>query len=261
VDTGLRRLWRRYKQDRDEKAREELIVHNLPLVRYILGRLPISLPTAVGSEDLASVGVIALMGAVDDFDPSRGTEFATFAVPRIRGAMLDELREHDIVPRAVRQKARAIENAYIELRQRGGIAPTVDDVATLLGVSPMGVERTMAAVGLNSFLSLEAVCRSPHGGHDHGLADAPDARTDNPLVELMARETNHILTRAIRELPDADRLVIILYYRRGLMFKEIAEVLGVTKSRVSQIHARALFRLRAHIAAVTGARGDHKSAS
>ncbi|MFP4058111.1 MAG: sigma-70 family RNA polymerase sigma factor [Candidatus Brocadiia bacterium] len=254
MDEASRRLWSRYKRHGDETARNELVVSHLPLVRYVLGRLPVSLPAGLGEEDLASAGVVALLGAIEDFDPERGVEFATFAVPRIRGAMYDELRAHDIVPRSVRQRAAAIEKACVELSRQGQPAPSVDEIASTAGLSARDVERTMTAVGVSSFLSLEGFCRSPHGGKEHKILEAAvDGAAASPLGAVMAKERREVLAQAIQALPEAERLVITLYYHNDLMLKEIAEVLSVTKSRVSQIHSRALFRLRAHIVAMVAA--------
>ena len=243
----MRRLWERYRRDGDEEARNRLVMEHLPLVRYILGRLPISLPSGVSAEDLVSAGVVALLRAIEDFDLERGVEFATFAVPRIRGAMFDELRDHDIVPRSVRQRAHAIEAAYLELRQQRQSCPSVEEVASVLGLGVVEVERTLSAVGLKSFLSLEAFHRTSRGSRERVMESATDVHTATPLATLMAKERDQVVTEAVADLPEADRQVITLYYRDGLMLKEIAEVLSVTKSRVSQIHARALFRLRLQI--------------
>lgn len=245
----MRRLWRRYKFEDDETAREELVLANLPLVRYVLGRLPIALPPGLGEEDLGSVGVVALMRCVDDFDPERGTEFATYAVPRIRGAMFDELRAHDIVPRSVRQRANAVERACVTLEQQGKPTPSPEEIAREAGLSSEEVERTMDAVALQSLLSLEGFTRSsPDGREQRILEGAADPTVSTPLAAVMAEERKAILADAIAALPERDRRVITLYYQGDLMLKEIAQVLSVTKSRVSQIHARALFRLRTHIA-------------
>ena len=250
MDEAMRQLWRRYKRDGDEQARNELVTAHLPLVRYVLGRLPVSLPPSLSREDLASVGVLALMRAIEDFDPERGVEFATFAVPRIRGAMFDELRQHDVLPRSVRQRAAAAEAACRELTERDGKPPSIADLARYLGISPAEVQRTMSAMGIRNMLSLEAAYRTPYGGREQIIEWAVDMNSRTPLSAALARERETILARAIASLPEPDRKVITLYYRDGLMLKEIAQLLSVTKARVSQIHSRALFRLRAYLAAV-----------
>ena len=255
MDERSKRLWRRLKFGGDEKARDELVLEHLPLVRYVLGRLPVTLPAGLSQDDLASVGVLALMRAIDHFDPERGAAFTTFAVPHIRGAMLDELRAHDIVPRSVRQRANAIERASIDLERQGHGCPSIDEIGAKVDLSPRDIERTMSAVGLNSLLSLEALVRTSPGGRQQRILEgAADRTTPPPLAALMAKERNDILARAIAALPEADRRVITLYYRHDLMLKEIAQVLSVTKSRVSQIHSRALFRLRSLIATAMASR-------
>jgi len=245
----MTRLWRRLKYGGERTARDELVLAHLPLVRYILGRLPVTLPAGLGQEDMASVGVVALMRAVDDFDPERGVEFATFAVPRIRGAMFDELRAQDIVPRSVRRRASAIDRACVALQRDDGAAPSVEEIGQETGLKPEEVERTLSAVGLRSLLSLEGFVRSAPGGREQKILEgAADRTVSSPLGAVLAKERCELLMRAIAALPEADRRVITLYYQHDLMLKEIAEVLSVTKSRVSQIHTRALFRLRSHIA-------------
>lgn len=250
MDEAMRQLWRRYKREGSEQARNELVMAHLPLVRYILGRLPVSLPASLSREDLASAGVLALMSAVEDFDTERGVEFATFAVPRIRGAMFDELREHDVLPRSVRQRAAAVEAACRDLTERDGKPPSIAEIARYLGISPRDVQRTMSAMGIRNMLSLEAAYRTPYGGREQIIEWAVDAHSLTPLSAAMAHEREGILARAVADLPEPDRKVITLYYRDGLMLKEIAELLSVTKARVSQIHSRALFRLRAYLAAI-----------
>ena len=257
----MMRLWQRFKRRGDPQARHQLILHHLPLVRFVQARLPISLPSAVTPEDLTSAGVVGLIRAVDEFDPDRAVEFATFAVPCIRGAMFDQLREHDTVPRSVRQRANAIEAAYVELSDGGRKSPAIEDVAAAVGQTPEEAERTMVAVGLDSLVSLGASYRTPRSSHDQTLESTADVQATTPLAALMAKERDGILTEAVAALPPADRRVIVLYYRDGLMLKEIAEVLSVTKARVSQIHARALFRLRAHLAAIHQSRSTRRDAS
>ena len=248
MDTDRIRLWNRCRRG-DEGARNELVLAHLPLVRFVFGRLPISLPADLSKDDMLSVGVVALLRAIEGFDPARGAAFATYAVPRIRGAMLDELRAHDLLPRSVRQRATAIERALGELGREGNRAPAIAEIAQRAGLTPREVERTMSAVGVRSCRSLEASCRAARGGREHKILEAAaDGATASPLAALMTKERDSLLTQAIADLPEPERRVITLYYQRHLMLKEIAEVLCVTKSRVSQIHTRALFRLRARIA-------------
>jgi len=260
MDDRTKQLWRRFKLTGDESTRNELALSNLPLVRFVLGRLPVTLPAGLSGEDLASVGVLALLRAIQDFDPDRGAEFATFAVPRVRGAMFDELRAHDIVPRSVRQRASLIEHACVELSRAGKSAPSLEEIAHQVDLQPDEVERTMHAVTLSSLLSLEAFQRGPASTGGRSLLEAADARTSSPLATLMAKERDSLLAQAIAALPETERRIIVLYYQHDLMLKEIAEVLSVTKSRISQLHARALFRLRAHIATLTAKRTEPQAA-
>ena len=248
MDEATRRLWRRCKEGRDASAREELVLANLPLVRFIVRRLPVALLPDLGEEDLVSVGALALLRSVDDFDPERGVAFATFAVPRIRGAVLDELRAHDRVPRSVRQRARAIERARRALAQDGLATPSLDEIGRETGLAPDEIERTVAAAGLRPQWSLDGQGRTASEGGDRGLlGGAADPTAPPPLAALLADERKALLAEAVEALPEADRRVVTLHYQRDVRFKDIARRLAVTKARVSQIHARALGRLREHL--------------
>ena len=250
MDERTAAIWRRYTRHGDAAARDQLALDNLPLVRFVLGRLPFTLPPSLSGDDLISVGYLALLRAIGSFDPDRGVEFATFAVPRIRGAMYDELRAHDTVPRSVRRRANAIERAHGELIHEGTPTPTSEQLAERAGLKPRQVERALAAVGCRSLLSLESLFRTPAGGREQKIIEsAADATTASPLTAVMTKERDRMLATAIAALPETERRVIILYYQHELMLKEIADVLAVTKSRVSQLHTQALFRLRSQIAA------------
>jgi RNA polymerase sigma factor for flagellar operon FliA len=249
MDDQMKRLWDRYRLHGDEAARNELILANLPLVRFVLGRLPISPPPGLSHEDLLGVGVIALLRAIEAFDPARGNAFTTFGVPRIRGAILDELRAHDILPRTVRERAAVIERVTAEARNEGRPAPSIEELAASTGLSADQVQETMSALSLRSLLSLEAACHTAPGGREERILEAAaDRQTATPLGALLTKERDRLLAQAIAELPEPERRIVVLYYRHGLMLSEIAKVLGVTKSRISQLHSRALFRLRARLA-------------
>jgi RNA polymerase sigma factor for flagellar operon FliA len=232
----------------DQAARNELVLAHLPLVRFVLGRLPVTPPAGLSREDLLGAGVIALLGAIEDFDPDRGTAFATFAVPRIRGAILDELRAHDPLPRSVRDRAAAVQRAAAELEREGRPYPPLDDVAARVGCSPRKARQALQAVALDAVFSLDAPRGAPEAdGRDAETGARPDCRWPTPLAAALARERDRRLAGAVADLPEAERRVIVLYYHHELMIKEIAQVLDVTKSRVSQIHTQALLHLRARL--------------
>lgn len=248
MDHQTTQLWERLRRHGDEAVRNELVLAHLPLVRFVLGRLPITPPPGLDRDDLVGTGVIALLRAIEDFDHTRGLEFTTFAVPRIRGAMLDELRAHDVLPRSVRDRATLIERAAAQLRREGHGSPSVAEIAQHTGLPPDKVEHAMTAVRLRSFLSLEALHRTPRAGREERILEAAaDGHTATPLANVLTKERDQILAAAITELPETERRVIVLYYQQNLMFKEIAEVLCVTKSRISQLHSRALFHLRTRL--------------
>lgn len=225
-------LWRRFKDTGDPEARDQLVLRFAPLVKYVVGRLRSGLPANVDSNDLTSDGVLGLLDAVTKFDPDRGLQFQTYAVARIRGAIVDGLRSTDWVPRSVREKIRDINAAQATLERRLGRGPEDREVAEELGISVAELQHLYAETSYTNLLSLEAATT----GEDDAVRvdlDLPDAE-DLPEGFL----------RAVRELPERDQIVIALYYWDRLTLAEIGQVLGVTESRVSQLHSRATLTLR-----------------
>lgn len=227
------RLWQRFKQDADQDARDRLIVHYSPLVKFVAGRVRSGLPPSVEQDDLVSDGVIGLMDAVDKFDPDRGLQFQTYAVRRIRGAMIDGLRAADWVPRGVRDRARAIEATRAELAQRLGRPPTLEEVADALGTSVAELSRTLDDAGRGSLLSLD---------ESYDEADVPRAAVELPGAD---DDLPDGFLAAVRQLPERDQVIVALYYWERFTLAEIGRVLGVTESRVSQLLTRATRSLRA----------------
>lgn len=229
-------LWRRFKDTGDPEARDQLVLRFAPLVKYVVGRLRSGLPANVDSNDLTSDGVLGLLDAVTKFDPERGLQFQTYAVARIRGAIVDGLRSTDWVPRSVREKIRDINAAQATLERRLGRGPEDREVAEELGISVAELQHLYAETSYTNLLSLEAATT----GEDDAVRvdlDLPDAE-DLPEGFL----------RAVRELPERDQIVIALYYWDRLTLAEIGQVLGVTESRVSQLHSRATLTLRRKLA-------------
>jgi RNA polymerase sigma factor FliA len=228
---SVEELWSGWTGRRDPYARERLVVHYSPLVKFVVGRVRARLPDHVDGDDLVSDGVLGLLDALDRFDSGHGHQFQTFAVPRIRGAVMDGLRSADWMPRAARERMRAVERAEEELVQRLGRGPTVDEVAAELGNAPAEVRRgrdDRARVGCDP-LDEEAAHPSPDVADD--LLGEDDGMPPG-------------LGDAISGLVERDQIVLALYYWERLTLTEIGRVLGVTESRVSQLHTRATGRLR-----------------
>ena len=237
--------WKRYKETGDEQARDRLVMQYLPLVKYLLGKIAIHLPRTLEYEDLNACGVIGLLKAMGDFDLSRNIEFTTFAVPRIRGAIIDELRAHDWVPRGTRKLASQVERTFVDLTAETGEPPSVEDVADRMGMTSEEINKLLSNINLASFLSLDTISTAASKGRASKVgSNVRDPKAIDPVAVFEQKEQVARLARSITELPEKERTVIVLYYQQDLMLREIAEVLKVSKSRVSQIHSRAVFLLR-----------------
>lgn len=238
-------LWRRFQQRGDRQARQELILHYAPLVNYVAGRLAVGLPSYVDRDDLLSYGVMGLLDAVGRFQPERGLKFETFALPRIRGSILDGLRKADWVPRRTREKVKRYEKASLKLQVKYGREPTEEELREELELSEPQFHKLMVEVGWLSLHSLEELIGIGKDGEEVCLGDlVPDEETPLPGAKLLKEEESMLLGKAIDELPQREAYVISLYYYNGLTVKEISQVLGVSEPRVSQIHGKALLRLR-----------------
>ncbi len=245
-------LWARYTKRRDQQLREELILQYAPLVKYVMGRLAISLPSILDYEDILSFGTIGLIEAVERFDPTKGVKFETYAISRIRGAIIDALRSLDRLPRSVRQKAKEADQAVLHLTHELGRDPTDDEVAGLLGVSPEAYRKHLIDASWVT-VSLDANSSGGDEEDDVGMMGVPDPDEEDISVGLEQQELIGELGDAIRELPDREQLVLSLYYKDELTMREVSKVLGISESRVCQLHARALGRLRTSIARMHGA--------
>jgi RNA polymerase sigma factor for flagellar operon FliA len=246
----LRELWRRYKQDNDRGARERLVVAYSPLVKYVAGRTGSGLPAHVEDTDLISYGMIGLIEAMERYDQSREVRFETFAMPRIRGAIIDELRSLDWVPRSVRARAREIERANSKLENQLGRVPTDAELAAKLELTEEELQESLLSISNSSILALEELWMVPDSSGDSvSLLDTiQDPNAPDPQASLDNVDLREQLVEAIETLPERETLVIALYYFEGLTLREIGEVLGVTESRVSQLHSKAVLRLRSRLA-------------
>ena len=246
-EAELRELWRRYKTDADEQARERLVVGYSPLVKFIAGRMAAGLPSHVEESDLISYGLLGLIGAIERFDPEREIKFETFAAARVKGAIIDELRSLDWVPRSVRARARAVEKAHAELEAKLGRSPSDEELAECLEMTVEEFQGALLEIANSSVLALDdlSTYADPEGNSHISILDTiQDPGAVDPENELQAVELKERLADAIEALGERERLVIALYYYENLTLREIGEVLGVTESRVSQLHTRAVIALR-----------------
>ena len=245
----LKDLWSRYKADGDQQARERLVLAYSPLVKYVAGRVSSGLPAHVEEADLISYGLLGLISAIERFDPEREIRFETFAVTRIKGSIIDELRSLDWVPRSVRAKAREIEQANAKLENKLQRAPTDAEMAAALGVTQDEFQESLVKIANSSVVALDELWTvSDSSGDQVSLLDTiPDPGAADPVRELDISDMKDSLADAIARLPEREKLVIALYYYENLTLREIGEVLGVTESRVSQLHTKAVLRLKSKL--------------
>jgi RNA polymerase sigma factor FliA len=245
----LARLWEEFKQNEvsgaREGARERLILHYAPLVKYVASRVATGLPASVDQADLVSYGMFGLIDALEKFDPGRGNKFETYAIPRIKGAIIDELRAMDWVPRSVRFKAREIEKAYSDLESIHKRGPTEKEVAARLGVTLRELHEVINQISFVQVLQLDEILSvGSDRGEQVSLLDTLADRGTDPTMALEGEETRGLLAAAINSLSEREKIVVTLYYFEGLTLAEIGDILGVTESRVCQIHTKAVGQLR-----------------
>jgi len=247
-DGGTARLWVEYKKSGERRLRDQLIVLYSPLVKYVAARVAVGLPQHVDGSDLVSYGIIGLIDAIDRFSPDRQVKFETYAIPRIRGAIIDELRAIDWVPRSVRAKARAVEQAYASLEATLLRTPTDAEVAAELEMSEPDLQDILRQISFVGVAALDEVFMVGGDRTDRTtLGDTiPDA-TAGPVALFEDKESKEILAQAIMQLGERERTVLSLYYYEGLTLAEIGEILGVTESRVCQIHTKAVLQLRGRL--------------
>jgi RNA polymerase sigma factor for flagellar operon FliA len=245
----LGEIWRQYKVSGDRALRDRLILTYAPLVKYVAGKLGSWLPPHVEEGDLISYGLLGLIGAIERFDPEREIKFETYAISRIRGAMIDELRSLDWVPRSVRSRAREIEAAQAKLEHELQRAPSEVELADRLEMSEDDLQMALLEIANSSVYALDELWTvSDSSGDKVSLLDtiADDGAAD-PQEALDTNEVKELLTEAIGSLPEREQLVVALYYYENLTLREIGEVLGVTESRISQLHTKAVLRLKSRL--------------
>jgi RNA polymerase sigma factor for flagellar operon FliA len=248
VDTAT--LWKRYKENRDSAAREELVLAYASLVRYVAGRLAMGMPSQVEVDDLESYGIFGLLEAIERFDPNRGIKFETYAMTRVRGAIIDHLRADTWAP-ALRQKAKQIDEAQSALETQLGREPTDEELAGRLGLSAPDLLRRRSEVAAAVMLSLDDTPQLSDENEGGSVVDRmEDPNSPDPLAETLLTERKEILAQALEKLPEKERLVVTLFYHEGLTAKEIAMVMSLSVARISQLHSKAILRLRGRLSRI-----------
>ncbi|HEX2701690.1 MAG TPA: RNA polymerase sigma factor WhiG [Acidimicrobiales bacterium] len=243
----LDELWKEYKSTASQRARDRLIVHYSPLVKYVAGRVSVGLPQNIEHADLVSYGIFGLIDAIDKFDIERKIKFETYAIARIKGAIIDELRSIDWVPRSVRAKARNVEKAYASLEAKLLRTPTDAEVAAELNIGESELHALFTQISFVGLVALDEVLSAGERGESATLGDTIADKGQGPVAVFEVEEMKQILAQTINRLGDREKIVLTLYYYEGLTLAEIGEVLGVTESRVCQIHTKAVLQLRARM--------------
>ncbi|MGH9189012.1 MAG: FliA/WhiG family RNA polymerase sigma factor [Acidimicrobiales bacterium] len=248
--TGVARLWGEFKRSGSLDDRNRLVLHYSPLVKYVAGRLAAGLPNTVEQADLVSYGMFGLIDAISRFDPGRGFKFETYAMARIRGSIIDELRSIDWVPRSLRAKSRAVQRAYTKLEHDLLRTPSDAEVAEELDISEPELQDLFGKISFFGLVALEeTVSRATDGGEGATVGDTIADPGVGPVGAFEVEETKQILAGAINRLPEREKLVLTLYYYESLTLADIGGILGITESRVCQIHSKAVLQLRSKLGA------------
>jgi RNA polymerase sigma factor for flagellar operon FliA len=241
-------LWEQSRGRHSQEARRDLVNIYARIVKYVAGRMAIGLPHYVEFNDLISAGLLGLIQAIDNFDHERGIKFETYAIPRIRGSILDELRSQDWFPRSLRRKAKQLEEAYSTLEVKLGRPATDAEVARKLDIRIEELDSMVGEVSIATIMSLDADTSNDEGEASTSLGDyLADVNNEDVEQILAKQEMKELIGTRMAELPEKEQLVLVLYYYEELTLKEIGEILDVTESRVCQIHTKAIFRLKGKI--------------
>jgi RNA polymerase sigma factor FliA len=250
AEAALQQLWRDFKETAEQSLRERLILHYSPLVKYVAGRVGVGLPPNIEQADLVSYGIFGLIDAIEKFDLERAIKFETYAISRIRGAIIDELRSIDWIPRSVRYKAREVERAYAALEAKLHRTPTEPEVAEEMGITLEELHTIFSRVSFVNVVALDELLNvGGEKGDKLSLVDTlEDTKAEDPVAAFESEETKYLLAKAINHLPEREKIVVTLYYYEGLTLAEIGQVLGVTESRICQMHTKAVLQLRGRLA-------------
>jgi RNA polymerase sigma factor FliA len=247
VESQVQGWWERYRDTQDPDVRERLILHYAPLVKYVAGRVAVGMPPNVEHADLVSYGIFGLMDAIEKFDLSKGYKFETYAITRIKGAIIDELRSVDWVPRSVRAKARRIEAAVARLEAQLLRAPSDEELAAELEMSIDELEEALTKMSLTSVAALDEALDVGEGDRISLVDTLQDLNTVMPEQSVDEQATRDLLRQAIGRLTEREQTVLGLYYFEGMTLAQVGDVLGVTESRICQIHTKAVMSLRAKL--------------
>jgi RNA polymerase sigma factor FliA len=249
TDAAIAELWTRYVEGRDSALRDRLILHYAPLVKYVAGRVGSGLPAHVEQADLISYGTFGLIDAITRYEPTREVKFESYAMARIRGAIIDELRHTDWIPRSVRMKARQFERAVAALESRLQRTPSEEEVAAELEMDVEDVRKFLGQLSLVNVVALDELLTDDDGGSSPRLVDTlQDSSALDPQAMAEHGEARQLLARAVEQLPEREKVVVSLYYFEGLTLADIGRVLGVTESRICQLHTKAVLHLRTKLA-------------
>ena len=248
-DEEDQQLWLQYKASHDQRIKDNLIMKYASFVKYVAGRVAVNLPSNVEFDDLVSYGILGLIDAIDKYDPERKVKFKTYAKTRIRGAIFDELRILDWTPRSIRQKARKLEKAYAKLEGKLGRDATDEEIAEFLKIDIAELHKLFDETKKSLLLSLDEIFYDDEEGSSR-FDFVENPKSDNPQLKIEEAEAKKILADAIGKLSDRERMVVTLYYYEDLTSKEIGKILGVSDSRISQLHTKAILRLRGRLSRV-----------
>jgi RNA polymerase sigma factor for flagellar operon FliA len=244
-------LWKLYRKAKDSRIRDYFIKQYAPLVKYVAGKIAIGMPHNVEFDDLVGFGVFGLFDAIEKFDPGKHVKFKTYAVTRIRGAIFDELRSIDWVPRSIRQKTREVEETVRTLEAKLGRSATDEEIAEAMDITVEDFQALILKISSTSILSLNDVWYTGEDDDQISIVESVESPTSlNPDAIVEREEIKRVIVEAINELPEKEKKVLVLYYYEDLTLKEIGHVLGVTESRISQLHTKAIMRLRAKLTSV-----------
>ncbi|MCB1308386.1 MAG: RNA polymerase sigma factor WhiG [Leptospiraceae bacterium] len=247
-DREERELWREYRDHHNREVRDFFVEKYSPLVKYVAGKVAIGMPQNVEFDDLVSYGSFGLLDAIEKFDPDREIKFKTYAMTRIRGAIFDELRSIDWIPRSIRQKAKQVEETIAMLENKLGHTVEDEDIAREMGLSVEDLQSLLTKISGTSMISLNDIWYLGDDNDEVSFMETLESPANlNPDTLIEKEEIKSVIVEAIKHLPDKEKKVIVLYYYEDLTLKEIGEVLEVTESRISQLHTKAIMRLRGRL--------------